>query len=224
MVNLTLFGPPGSGKGTQAKFLVQHFAIPQVSTGELLRAAANAGTEVGLRAREYMNRGELVPDDTTLDIFRGRLERDDCAQGVLLDGFPRTVAQADALDRMLGALHRRLDRVIYIKVPDDVLIGRLSGRLTCPVDGLTYHPVLKPPRHDKLCDRDGTPLIERQDDKPETARHRIGVYMRQTLPVIDHYRGRGLVAEIDGEGEIEAIKSRILDSIEDPAQQAGVGG
>lgn len=216
-MNLTLFGPPGSGKGTQASFLVQHCGIPQVSTGELLRAAAEAGTKVGLTAKVFMDRGELVPDRITLEVFRHRLAEPDCANGVLLDGFPRTVRQAEELDRILSRLGRRMDRVVSIKVPDEVLVSRLSGRLTCPVDGLTYHPMLNPPRVDRRCDRDGTPLIQREDDKPDTARHRIAVYLRQTVPVLDYYRGQGLAAEVDGEGSIEEVRRRILEEIERPA-------
>lgn len=215
-MNLALFGPPGSGKGTQATFLVEHYRIPQISTGDLLRAEAKAGTELGLVAARYMERGELVPDEITLELFRRRLLEPDCAKGALFDGFPRTVNQAIELDRILAELGRRMDRVIYIRVSEEILVSRLSGRLTCPLDGLTYHLELNPPKVDRLCDRDGSPLVQREDDKPETARRRIAVYLEQTLPVLVHYRRQGLVSEVDGEASIEEVRRRILEAIERP--------
>jgi adenylate kinase len=215
-VFLTLFGAPGSGKGTQAAHLVQEFGIPQISTGELLRAEAAAGTKLGKLAREYMDRGELVPDEVTLDVFKRRLSEPDVAGGVLFDGFPRTVPQAEELDRMLKGMDREMDRVIFIKVPPEELVNRLSGRLTCPVCGRTYHPVLAPPKNDRLCDRDGAKLIEREDDKAETARRRISVYLDRTLPVLEYYRRKGLVSEVSGEGDIGEVRRRIMDAIAAP--------
>lgn len=210
---LTLFGPPGSGKGTQATYLVEQLGIPQVSTGELLRAEASNGTRLGRLAKEYMDRGELVPDGVTVEVFRRRLSEPDVAGGVLLDGFPRTVDQAEELDGLLQALGRRIDRVVYIKVPAEELVSRLSGRLTCPTCGRTYHPALAPPQRDQVCDRDGTPLIERDDDKAETARRRISVYLEQTLPVLEHYRQQGVVEEVSGEGDIQDVRRRVLEAI-----------
>ena len=212
-MNLTLFGPPGSGKGTQAAFLVEHLGIPQISTGELLRAEAASGTELGQQAKSYMDRGDLVPDDLTVEVFRRRLSQPDVARGVLLDGFPRTAEQAAELDSILQALGRRMDKVLYLKVPEEELVSRLSGRLTCPTCGRTYHPVLAPPRRDMLCDRDGTPLVEREDDKAETARRRIAVYLEQTLPVLEHYRRQGVVADVNGEGDIPEVRRRIVEAI-----------
>ena len=212
-MNLTLFGPPGSGKGTQAAFLVEHLGIPQISTGELLRAEAASGTELGQQAKSYMDRGDLVPDDLTVEVFRRRLSQPDVARGVLLDGFPRTVEQAAELDSVLQALGRRMDKVLYLKVPEEELVSRLSGRVTCPTCGRTYHPVLAPPRVDMLCDRDGTPLVEREDDKAETARRRIAVYLEQTLPVLEHYRRQGVVADVNGEGDIPEVRRRIVEAI-----------
>ena len=212
-MNLALFGPPGSGKGTQATFLVEHLAIPQVSTGDLFRAEAHAGTQVGQEALTYMDRGDLVPDDITLKIVRGRLSAPDTARGVLFDGFPRTVAQATELDEMLEGMDRRMDHVIFVQVPTEVLVDRLSGRLTCPTCGRTYHPKLAPPRNDLLCDLDGTKLIMREDDRPETARKRISVYLEQTLPVLAHYRQKHVVADIDGIGGIQEVRERILRTI-----------
>jgi adenylate kinase len=223
-MNLTLFGPPGSGKGTQAAFLVDHFHIPQISTGELLRGEAEAGTDLGKLARTYMDRGELVPDGYTIEVFRRRLARPDAAAGFLLDGFPRTVPQAVELDKILASLGRRMDRVVRVKVPEDVLVSRLSGRLTCPRDQRTYHPVLNPPKNDTVCDLCGTPLVQREDDKPETARRRIKVYLDQTLPVIDHYRAQGVVAEVDGQGEIEEVRRRILEAVGTKAHPVRTAG
>lgn len=213
---LELFGPPGSGKGTQAGFLVEHLGIPQISTGELLRAEAASGTELGQLAKSYMDRGDLVPDEITVEVLRRRLSQPDVARGVLLDGFPRTPEQAEEFDRILEAHGRRMDKVIYLKVPEDELVSRLSGRLTCPACGRTYHPVLNPPRADRLCDRDGTALVEREDDKAETARRRIAVYLEQTLPVLEHYRKQGVVTEVSGEGDVKEVRRRILEAIGSP--------
>jgi adenylate kinase len=215
-VFLTLFGAPGSGKGTQAAYLVEQLKIPQISTGELLRAEAASGTKLGHLAKEYMDRGDLVPDDLTVEVFRRRLASPDVDQGVLLDGFPRTVPQAVELDSVLLGMGRSMDKVIFIRVAPEELVSRLSGRLTCPVCGRTYHPVLAPPRVDALCDRDGAPLIERDDDKPETARRRIAVYLQRTVPVLEYYRRRGLVDEVSGEGDIAEVRRRIMDSIAAP--------
>jgi adenylate kinase len=213
-VNLLLFGAPGSGKGTQAAFLSDHLGIPQVSTGALFRKEAEEGTSLGRTVKGFMDRGELVPDDITVQVLRKRLSEADGVGGVLLDGFPRTVAQAQELDRMMDALGRHLDRVISMRVPEEELVRRLSGRLVCPVCGSTYHRDTNPPRNDLLCDRDGTPLIERDDDRPETARRRISVYREQTEPVLDYYRGTGVIREIDGDGPIDGIRRRILEALD----------
>lgn len=221
---LTLFGPPGSGKGTQAAFLVEHFGIPQISTGELLRNEVKAGSELGQSARKYMDRGDLVPDDLTMAIFRRRLERPDCARGALLDGFPRTVAQARELDELLRTTGRRLDHVLFIRVPEDTLVSRLAGRLTCPSCGRVYHRELAPPLEDEVCDRDRTPLVQRDDDRPETARRRIAVYMEQTVPVLEHYQEQGAVTNVDGTESIETVRRRILDAIENRQRAQGSDG
>jgi adenylate kinase len=213
-LNLTLFGPPGSGKGTQASFLTEHFGIPQVSTGDLFRAEIKACTPLGKKVREYLDRGDLVPDDITLEIVRRRLQEPDTERGVLFDGFPRTVAQAVALDRMLASMGRRMDHVIFVQVPTEMLVSRMAGRLTCPKCGRTYHPRLAPPKQDELCDVDGTALVMRVDDRPETARRRIGVYLEQTLPVLAHYRQQSVVRDVDGTGSIEEVRARILRAIE----------
>jgi adenylate kinase len=211
---LTLFGPPGSGKGTQAEFLVQHFGIPQVSTGDLLRREVEGDTELGRQARIYMERGDLVPDRITLELFRRRLREPDSGPGVLLDGFPRTVGQARALDHLLAEMGKRMDRVIRILVPEEVLVERISGRLTCPVCGRTYHPRLKPPRVEGRCDYDGAALIQREDDSPATAHRRIRVYQQRTLPVLEHYRSLGVVSEVDGTGTVEQVRERVIAAAE----------
>jgi adenylate kinase len=213
-LNVALFGPPGSGKGTQAKFLVQHFGIPQVSTGDLFREEVQEGTELGEQVKSYLDRGDLVPDPITVEVVRRRLSAPDTEGGVLFDGFPRTEEQARELEKMLASMGRRMDHVFFIRVPAETLVKRMSGRLTCPKCGLTYHPQLAPPKVDLVCDRDGTPLIQREDDRPETARRRIAVYMDQTLPVLEHYRERGLVTDIDGRGSIDDVRQRILGAVE----------
>jgi adenylate kinase len=219
-VVVVLFGPPGSGKGTQAEFLRDRYRIPQISTGDLFRAEAAAGTELGLKAKQYMDRGDYVPDDVTIEMLRKRLSQPDTENGVLLDGFPRTIAQAEDLDQLLESMGMRMDRVVYVRVPLDLLVSRLSGRLTCPQCGHTYHMELNPPQEDTLCDRDRSELVMREDDKPETARKRISVYIEQTLPVLRHYRARGVVSNVDGEGEIEEVRERIFQAIEAGVQAA----
>ena len=223
-MHLTLFGPPGSGKGTQAKFLVEHFGIPQVSTGDLFRGEIEASTELGQRVRTFLDRGDLVPDEITLDLVRRRLEQQDCKRGVLFDGFPRTVAQARELDKMLHEKGRKLDNVLFVRVPEETLVSRMAGRLTCPTCGRTYHPELAPPRNDLVCDHDGTPLVQREDDRPETARRRIKVYMEQTLPVLEHYRKQGVVRDVDGVGTIEEVRDRILHAIGSESEDRGPEG
>jgi len=214
VLNLTLFGPPGSGKGTQAGFLVRHYGIPQVSTGDLFRAEIEASSELGRQVRTFMDRGDLVPDDVTLEVVRRRLADPDSELGVLFDGFPRTVAQAAELDGMLEEMGRRMDRVIFVQVPTEMLVSRMAGRLTCPKCGRTYHPKLAPPQVDGACDVDGRALIMREDDRPETARRRITVYLEQTLPVLAHYRQQHVVSDIDGTGGIDEVRQRILRAID----------
>jgi adenylate kinase len=164
--------------------------------------------------RGYLERGDLVPDEVTLEVVRRRLESPDTAHGALFDGFPRTVPQAGALDEMLAAMDRRMDRVIFVQVPTEMLVNRMAGRLTCPRCGRTYHPNLAPPKADAACDVDGAALVMREDDRPETARRRIGVYLEQTLPVLSHYRQQHVVSDVDGTGGIEDVRARILRAID----------
>ena len=210
---LVLLGGPGAGKGTQAERLSEALGIPQVSTGDLFRENLKSETELGLLAKAYMDRGELVPDGVTVGMARERLSRQDCAQGAILDGFPRTVAQAEALDALLTDLGSKLAAVPYIKVPEDVLLARLAGRWTCRGCGAMYHQVFSPPQETGVCDRCGGELYQRPDDTPETQKHRIEVYSEQTAPLIDHYCEMGLLVEIDGRPGIDEIQAELLDIV-----------
>ncbi len=213
-MKLLLFGAPGSGKGTQAEAIRRRWRIPQVSTGDILRAEVKAGTDLGRQARTYMDRGELVPDDVMVGIIRRRLAEPDCAEGFMLDGFPRTRVQAEALDRMMAEAGLAFDAVLYLDVPREELIRRLSGRLTCPTCGRTYHPDSNPPAPGNRCPVDGTELVQRPDDTVETATNRVEVFLRDTMPVLDHYRRAGIVHDIDGTGGIEEVGGRVMKVLE----------
>ena len=210
---LVLLGGPGAGKGTQAERLSQNLGIPQVSTGDLFRENLKEETELGRLAQGYMERGELVPDDVTVAMVRERLSRPDAAEGAILDGFPRTVAQAEALDELLGDMGTQLAAVPYIKVPQDVLLARLAGRWTCRSCGAMYHEIFNPPEQAGICDRCGGELYQRPDDTPKTQRHRITVYFEQTAPLIDHYREKGLLAEVDGRLGIDEVQAQLLEVV-----------
>ncbi|MFC2015703.1 adenylate kinase [Chloroflexota bacterium] len=210
---LVLLGGPGAGKGTQAERLSIALGIPQVSTGNLFRENLKRETELGIMAKGYMERGELVPDEVTVGMVRERLGREDCACGAILDGFPRTVAQAEALDALLAGLDSRLSAVPYIKVPEDVLLDRLAGRWTCRACGAMYHQLFSPPATTGVCDRCGGELYQRPDDAPETQQHRIKVYFEQTAPLIDYYQGQGLLTEIDGRPGIDQVQTELLGAV-----------
>lgn len=207
-MNLLLYGAPGSGKGTQANMLRARFGIPHIATGDMLRAEIAAGTELGLKAQPILAAGQYVSDEIMIGIVRSRLSQPDCARGFIMDGFPRTVPQAVALDELMRDLGKRFDRVIYLKVPVEELLERLSGRLVCPVCQRTYPPGTM------ACQADGSPLVQREDDRPEAVRPRIEIYLAKTVPVLDHYRGGGLVSEIDGRGTIEEISSAVMAAID----------
>lgn len=213
-MNLLIFGAPGSGKGTQAEFIKNRFRVPQVATGDILRSEKRRQTELGLKAQEYMDSGKLVPDELVIAMLEKRLAEPDCADGFLLDGFPRTRPQAEALDRMMASHARRFDRALYLAVPLEKLVERLSGRWTCPECGRTYHLKFNPPADDTKCDFDGHELYQREDDTPGTARTRIQVYLDDTLPVLDHYRGDGIVREVDGDRPIEEVRRAILEALD----------
>jgi adenylate kinase len=208
-VNLLLLGAPASGKGTQADLLAARLDIPAIATGNILRAEVAERTELGLRAQAYMQRGDLVPDALMIDIIRERLRERDRRDGFLLDGFPRTVPQARALDALAASMATGFDRVLYLNVPEAELIRRITTRLTCPGCGRSYGFEPDQPRL-LACEADGRDLIVRADDRPETAQRRIAVYLEKTLPVLDHYRKQGLVAEIEGMGSVEDVSRRML--------------
>ena len=202
---IVLLGPPASGKGTQAARLREALGLPHVASGDLFRENLKNETELGLKAKVYMDRGELVPDDVTIAMVMERLSRPDCARGALLDGFPRTIAQAEALDQALAERGLKISLVPYIAVPDEVLIERVSGRRLCRVCGEAYHVKFNPPKQPGVCDDDGGELYQRDDDKPETVRKRLQVYWEQTSPLVDYYRDQGVLVEVNGDQPIHAV-------------------
>jgi adenylate kinase len=197
-LNLILFGPPGAGKGTQAERLQQDFQLPFISTGEMLRGHVSQSTELGKQAKAYMDKGELVPDDLIIAMAAERLQEEDAQDGFILDGFPRTIEQANALDKMLTELARRITAALLIDVPDEEVVRRISGRRVCVKAGHNYHIEFDPPKHDEVCDQDGSRLIQRDDDKPDVIRNRLRVYRKHTEPLIDYYDDRGLMRRVDG--------------------------
>ncbi|MDY6873102.1 MAG: adenylate kinase [Chloroflexota bacterium] len=211
---IVMLGPPGAGKGTQAKKLAQELGLVHVSTGDLFRENLKNETELGQLAQQYMNAGDLVPDDVTVAMVKERFTRPDCEKGAVLDGFPRTPAQAEALDELLKGFDSEVAVVPLIKVPDEVLVERLSGRWMSQ-SGRVYHERYNPPVVKWIDDIDGTQLYQREDDKPETVRRRIDVYNEQTAPLIDYYREKGLLAEIDGTQPIEDVFAAIMASVEE---------
>jgi len=208
-----LVGAVGAGKGTQAEILRERLGLPHLASGDLFRRATREGTPLGEKAKLYMERGELVPDDVTIAMFMDELAKPEAARGAILDGFPRTVAQARALDTTLAGQGEAISRVIYIEVPSEELVDRVSGRWVCPTDGTPYHAVTDPPRVPGICDKDGTPLIQREDDKPEVVRARLAQQVPPMLEVIAHYERAGRVARIDGRGTIDEVTARILDAL-----------
>ncbi len=222
-MNVVLLGAPGAGKGTQAEFLAKRLDIPHVASGDLFRANLNAGTRLGLMAKSYMERGVLVPDDVVIDIVLDRIRQPDCAQGVLLDGFPRTQEQAEALDVAMAGEKRQIDVVPYIKVSPEVLLARMSGRVLCKVCQTPYHLVFQPPKVMGRCDNCGGELYQRPDDQMETARKRLDVFFQQTEPLIAYYERRGILRTVDGERSVtqvyDSLVSVILSAAE-PGRQA----
>ncbi|MDK2894486.1 MAG: adenylate kinase [Moorella sp. (in: firmicutes)] len=208
-MRLVLLGPPGAGKGTQAALICKHLGIPHISTGDMFRQAIKEGTELGRQAEKYLQSGGLVPDDVTIGLIQERLSQSDCRQGFLLDGFPRTVAQAEALDAWLAGRKEKLDAVIDIEVPREELMARLTGRRVCRQCGATYHLQYNPPAEAGKCDVCGGELIQRADDTAATVGKRLDVYNEQTAPLITYYRQRGLLKEIEGSGDIAAVSRAI---------------
>jgi adenylate kinase len=212
--NLILLGAPGAGKGTQAQRLSARFGIPQISTGDMLRAARREGTPLGKKAEEYMTRGQLVPDEVVIGLVEERLGQPDAKGGFILDGFPRTIPQAQALDKVLQKLGRARLRVVDVQVPEAVLVERLGGRLSCPKCGATYHVSLNPPKVASKCDVEGADLITRADDKPEAISQRLREYHDKTAPLVDYYSRGGVLRSIDGVGELEVVLQRVVQALE----------
>ena len=213
-MDLILFGPPGAGKGTQAKFLVELLEVPQISTGDMMRAERKAGTELGHKFDEYMSSGQLVPDGLVLDLIGQRLTKDDAEKGAIFDGYPRTVAQAEALDRHLGKLGRRIERVVTLDVPLEHIVERVTGRRVCLDCGQTYHVRYDPPPENGVCASCGaTNIVQRKDDTEEVVRKRYEEYRAKTEPVLAYYGGHGVVRTIDGVGSLEEITERIKEAI-----------
>ncbi len=203
-MNIILFGPPGAGKGTQAKKLVDFYGIPQISTGDILRANVREGTELGLAAKAYMDKGELVPDQVLIGIIKNRLKEQDCCKGFILDGYPRTVPQADALAVILKEIGKPINVVLNLEVPDEVLVDRISKRLMCKC-GASYHTVSNPPKKDNICDLCGCEVFQRSDDREEAVQNRLNVYKKQTQPLIDYYAKQGLLVTLDGTKHIDEV-------------------
>ncbi len=209
-MKIVMLGAPGAGKGTQAKMIADRYHIPHVSTGDIFRANLNAGTPLGLEAKKYMDQGLLVPDELTVQLLLDRVAQDDCANGYVLDGFPRTIPQAEVLENALSERNDHIDYAIDVDVPDENIIRRMSGRRACPSCGATYHIVNVPPAKEGICDRCGASLVQRDDDKEETVKNRLDVYHSQTAPLIDFYTKRGVLKTVDGTQDMQDVFSAIV--------------
>lgn len=212
-MRLVLLGAPGAGKGTQAKKLVDKYPIPQISTGDLLRAAVAAGTALGKEAKSYMDKGELVPDSVVLGMVEERLKKDDCKKGYILDGFPRNTAQAEALDKMLGGLNMPLTAALSVDVPMEDLMKRLTGRRTCKACGQMYNVYFSSPKKEGVCDKCGGELFQRDDDKEATIKKRLDVYTAQTAPLFDYYKNKGILKSVAGTGSIDDIFGKVCSAL-----------
>ncbi|GFI50736.1 adenylate kinase [Lachnospiraceae bacterium 62-26] len=210
-MKIIMLGAPGAGKGTQAKKIAAKYSIPHISTGDIFRANIKNGTELGNKAKTYMDQGLLVPDDLVVDLVVDRVKQDDCANGYVLDGFPRTIPQAEALDKALAAIGEKMDYAIDVDVPDDNIVHRMSGRRACVGCGATYHLEYAPTKTEGICDACGKELILRDDDKPETVKKRLGVYHEQTQPLIDYYTNAGILKTVDGTIDINDVFQAIVD-------------
>ena len=211
LVKIIMLGAPGAGKGTQAKMLAEKYGIPHISTGDIFRANIKEGTELGKKAKEYMDKGLLVPDELVVDLVMDRFKADDCKKGYILDGFPRTIPQAEALDKALAAAGEKMDYAINVEVPDENIVKRMSGRRACVGCGATYHIKYNPTKVEGICDVCGKELILRDDDKPETVLNRLKVYHDQTQPLIDYYGKAGIVREVDGTVDMNDVFNAIVD-------------
>ncbi|MFD3221132.1 adenylate kinase [Staphylococcus saprophyticus] len=214
-MNIILMGLPGAGKGTQASEIVKKFPIPHISTGDMFRKAIKDETDLGKEAKSYMDRGELVPDEVTVGIVKDRISEDDAKKGFLLDGFPRTIEQAEALSNIIKELDREIDAVINIEVPEEELMNRLTGRRICEKCGTTYHLVFNPPKVDGICDLDGGKLYQREDDNPETVANRLNVNVKQSKPILEFYDNKNVLKNIDGSRDIKVVTNDVIDILED---------
>ncbi len=213
-MKIVMLGAPGAGKGTQAKKISEKFSIPHISTGDIFRANIKNGTELGKKAKVYMDQGLLVPDELVVDLVVDRLKQEDCKNGYILDGFPRTIPQAEALDAALIAIGEKMDYAINIEVPDDYIINRMAGRRACVSCGGTYHIVNIPTKVEGICDVCGGALILRDDDKPETVKKRLDVYHEQTQPLVDYYQGKGILVDVDGTKDLMDLFNEIIDILQ----------
>ena len=210
-MKIIMLGAPGAGKGTQAKKIAAKYSIPHISTGDIFRANIKNGTELGNKAKTYMDQGLLVPDELVVDLVVDRVKQDDCKNGYVLDGFPRTIPQAEALDKALAAIGEKMDYAIDVNVPDENIVHRMSGRRACVGCGATYHLEYAPTKTEGICDACGKELILRDDDKPETVKKRLGVYHEQTQPLIDYYMAKGILKTVDGTVDLEDVFKAIVD-------------
>ena len=210
-MKIVMLGAPGAGKGTQAKMIAKKYGIPHVSTGDIFRANIKNGTELGKEAKQYMDQGKLVPDELTVKILLDRVAQDDCKNGYVLDGFPRTIPQANVLDEALTKLGDRIDYAVNVDVPDDNIINRMGGRRACVACGATYHIVYNAPKKEGICDNCGKALIIRDDDQPETVKNRLKVYHEQTQPLIDFYEGKGVLKSVDGTADMKDVFAAIVE-------------
>ena len=213
-MNIILMGLPGAGKGTQASEIVKKFPIPHISTGDMFRKAIKDETDLGKEAKSYMDRGELVPDEVTVGIVKERISEDDAKKGFLLDGFPRTIDQAESLNQIMSELDREIDAVINIEVPEEELMNRLTGRRICERCGTTYHLVFNPPKVDGVCDIDGGKLYQRKDDNPETVSNRLSVNVKQSKPILEYYNNKGVLKNIDGSKDIDEVTNDVIDILD----------
>lgn len=209
-MKIIMLGAPGAGKGTQAKKIAEKYQIPHISTGDIFRANIKNGTELGKKAKQYMDQGALVPDELTCDLVMDRIQQDDCKNGFVLDGFPRTIPQAEALDAALGKINEKMDYAIDVDVPDENIVNRMSGRRACLNCGATYHLISIPPKVEGICDRCGSEIVLREDDKPETVQKRLKVYHEQTQPLIDYYKNQGILKSVDGTQPMDEVFKAIV--------------
>ena len=209
-MKIIMLGAPGAGKGTQAKQIADKYSIPHISTGDIFRANIKNGTELGKKAKQYMDQGALVPDELTCDLVMDRIQQDDCKNGFVLDGFPRTIPQAEALDAALGKINEKMDYAIDVDVPDENIVNRMSGRRACLNCGATYHLISIPPKVEGICDRCGSEIVLREDHKPETVQKRLKVYHEQTQPLIDYYKNQGILKSVDGTQPMDEVFKAIV--------------